>query len=69
MRPEVQIKFQKIIQSFKDGNFYHAESMISVMLQEDHGNFNSIFQLGISYAKNGEHDLALRVLTLLYNQF
>ncbi|QWE00197.1 tetratricopeptide repeat protein [Polynucleobacter sp. JS-Mosq-20-D10] len=51
MNPQLQTVLQQAIQAFQGGNFDGADLILQEVLQNDINNADSVFELGIAYAK------------------
>jgi protein O-GlcNAc transferase len=51
MNPQLQLMLQLAIQAFQGGNFDRADLILQEVLQNDINSADSIFELGITYAK------------------
>ena len=65
MNPQLQTMLQQSIQAFECGNFDGANSILKEVLQNDIKSTNTIFELGIAYAKANRFMEALAVFYCL----
>ena len=65
MNPQLQIMFQQAIKAFQGGNFESADLVLKEILQNDINNFDTIFELGLAYAKANRFTEALAVFYCL----
>ncbi|MEI7532697.1 MAG: tetratricopeptide repeat protein [Betaproteobacteria bacterium] len=65
MNPQLQIMLQQANQSFQDGNFDSANSIVKKVLQDDINSADTIFEIAINYAENGRINEALEIFQCL----
>jgi predicted O-linked N-acetylglucosamine transferase (SPINDLY family) len=65
MHPQTQSMLKQCIQAFQDGNFDLANAMLNKVLQTDINSANTIFELGITFAKVNRFTEALTTFSSL----
>jgi predicted O-linked N-acetylglucosamine transferase (SPINDLY family) len=65
MNPQLQSIFQQVIQAFRDGSFDRADLILKGVLQNDISRADTIFNLGIAYAKANRFSEALAIFCCL----
>lgn len=65
MNSQLQLIFYQVIQAFRDGSFDGADLILKGVLQNDISSADTVFDLGIAYAKANRFSEALAIFCCL----